>query len=243
MLYFYGDFFSFINMNRIFKNFIRIINKLIIGFVLLSIILIFAMRWVDPFGSMLMLQRKISHWNMPQQRIWKDWNEISDNIKIAVIAAEDQNFANHWGFDFKAINRALKHNKNNKKIHGASTITQQVAKNIFLWSSRNWIRKGLESWFTVWIELIWSKQRTLEIYLNSIEWGEGIYGIEAASRHYFNVSADQLTPHQASLLAATLPNPRKWSPINPSDNLQKKSEWIRTQMNNLGGRNYLKKLK
>ena len=221
---------------------LSIIKKIVIGFMLVSVFLILLMRWVNPFCSMLMVERKIAHWNISQQRTWKDWDQISDNIKIAVIAAEDQNFADHWGFDFKAINRALIYNQKNRKIRGASTITQQVAKNIFLWSSRSWIRKGVESWFTVWIEVIWSKQRTLEIYLNSVEWGEGIFGIEAASRHYFNVSANQLTPYQASLLAATLPNPRKWSPANPDDKIQKKAEWIRGQMNNLGGKSYLKQL-
>ena len=209
---------------------ISIAKKVLIGLMLFSVFLILLMRWVNPWGSMLMVERKIANWNINQQRIWKDWDQISDNIKIAVIAAEDQQFANHWGFDFKAINRALNYNKNNRKIRGASTITQQVAKNIFLWSSRNWIRKGVESWFTVWIELIWSKQRTLEIYLNSVEWGEGIFGIEAASRHYFGVSAKQLTKEQASLLAAILPNPRKWSPVNPNILTQKKAKWILGQM-------------
>lgn len=221
---------------------ISIAKRVLIGLMLFSVFLILLMRWVNPWGSMLMVERKIANWNINQQRIWKDWDQISDNIKIAVIAAEDQQFANHWGFDFKAINRALNYNKNNRKIRGASTITQQVAKNIFLWSSRNWIRKGVESWFTVWIELIWSKQRTLEIYLNSVEWGEGIFGIEAASRHYFGVSAKQLTKEQASLLAAILPNPRKWSPVNPNILTQKKAKWILGQMENLDTKKYLKKL-
>lgn len=221
---------------------ISIAKKVLIGLMLFSVFLILLMRWVNPWGSMLMVERKIANWNINQQRIWKDWDQISDNIKIAVIAAEDQQFANHWGFDFKAINRALNYNKKNRKIRGASTITQQVAKNIFLWSSRNWIRKGVESWFTVWIELIWSKQRTLEIYLNSVEWGEGIFGIEAASRHYFGVSAKQLTKEQASLLAAILPNPRKWSPVNPNILTQKKAKWILGQMENLDTKTYLKKL-
>lgn len=221
---------------------ISIVKRVLIGLMLFSVLLILLMRWVNPWGSMLMVERKVANWNITQQRIWKDWDQISDNIKIAVIAAEDQQFANHWGFDFKAINRALNYNRNNRKIRGASTITQQVAKNIFLWSSRNWIRKGVESWFTVWIELIWSKQRTLEIYLNSVEWGEGIFGIEAASRHYFGVSAKQLTKEQASLLAAILPNPRKWSPVNPNILTQKKAKWILGQMENLDNRKYLKKL-
>ncbi|OCL23475.1 monofunctional biosynthetic peptidoglycan transglycosylase [Gilliamella sp. wkB171] len=229
-------------MHPLLKKILIKTRNVVIGLMLLSIFLILIMRWIDPIGSMLMVERKIVNWGITQQREWKDWDAISDNIKIAVIASEDQNFATHWGFDFDAINRALIHNQNAKKIRGASTITQQVAKNIFLWPSRSWLRKAIESWFTIWIELIWSKQRTLEIYLNSVEWGEGIFGIEAASRYYFNVSANQLTPYQASLLAATLPNPRKWSPTNPTNYVQKKAEWIRAQMANLGGKNYLKQM-
>lgn len=230
-------------MRHLLKNLFKIIKNVIIGLILFSIVSIIIMRWINPWGSMLMLERKITNWNVTQQRIWKDWDEISDNIKIAVIASEDQNFSNHWGFDFKAINTALEYNKNNKKIHGASTITQQVAKNIFLWPNRSWIRKGFESWFTIWIEFIWPKKRTLEIYLNSVEWGEGIFGIEAASRHYFNVSAKRLTVYQASLLAATLPNPRKWNPAAPNNYVQKKAVWIQNQIKNLGDKNYLKQLK
>ncbi|OCG00190.1 monofunctional biosynthetic peptidoglycan transglycosylase [Gilliamella sp. wkB112] len=229
-------------MNPISKKTLKIVLKVIIGLLLLSILSILIMRWVNPLGSMLMLERKIVNWNITQQQIWKDWDEISDNIKIAVIASEDQNFPKHWGFDFNAISKALEYNQNNKKIRGASTITQQVAKNIFLWPSRSWIRKGIETWFTLWIELIWPKQRTLEIYLNYAEWGEGIFGIESAARHYFNVSAKQLTPYQASLLAATLPNPRKWNPATPSNYVQKKAAWIRIQMNKLGGQSYLGEL-
>ncbi|OCG66092.1 monofunctional biosynthetic peptidoglycan transglycosylase [Gilliamella sp. Fer4-1] len=231
-------------MIRLLKKILAIAKKVIIGLMLLSVFSTLAMRWWNPpYGSMLMIERKVMHWNIPQQRVWKDWNEISDNIKIAVIASEDQNFAVHWGFDFNAIRIALDHNQNSKKIKGASTITQQVAKNTFLWPSRSWIRKGVESWFTLWIELFWPKKRILEIYLNCAEWGEGIFGIEAAAQHYFNVSANQLTAKQASLLAAILPNPRRWSPTIASERVQKRAKWIYNQMNNLGNKNYLKKLK
>jgi monofunctional glycosyltransferase len=230
-------------MTLLFKKILNFAKKSVIGFMLLSVVLIVVMRWVDPLSSMIMIQRKISNWEVKQQRIWKSWDEISDNIKLAVIASEDQNFPNHWGFDFNAINLALIYNQKQKKIRGASTITQQVAKNIFLWSSRSWIRKGIETWLTLWIELIWPKQRILEVYLNSVEWGDGIFGIEAASYHYFNVNAKQLTPTQASLLAATLPNPRKWNPAKPSVNIQKKAQWIRMQINNLGGKQYLNQIK
>ncbi|OCG06907.1 monofunctional biosynthetic peptidoglycan transglycosylase [Gilliamella sp. wkB178] len=209
---------------------------------LLSILSILIMRWVNPFGSMLMLERKIVNWNITQQQIWKDWDEISDNIKIAVMASEDQNFPKHWGFDFNAISKALKYNQNNKKTRGASTITQQVAKNIFLWPSRSWVRKGIEAWFTIWIEFIWSKQRILEIYLNYAEWGEGIFGIEAASRYYFHTSAKNLTLNQACLLAAILPNPRNLSPSQPNKYTLNKASWIQGQIINLNKTIYLKKL-
>ena len=229
-------------MNRILKKLLRITIKVTLGFMLLSFFLVLVMRWVDPFGSMIMVERKLANWNVQQEHEWKDWDEISDNIKIAVIAAEDQKFSSHWGFDFSAIVRAVKHNLKNNKKRGGSTITQQVAKNVFLWSARSFVRKGVESWITLCIELSWSKKRTLEIYLNSIEWGEGIFGIEAASRHYFGVSAKQLTKEQASLLAAILPNPRKWSPVNPNILTQKKAKWILGQMENLDTKKYLKKL-
>lgn len=229
-------------MRDLFTKVVSTAKKILIGLMLISVLLILLMRWIDPIGSMIMLERKLTNWSLHQQRTWKDWDDISDNIKIAVIASEDQRFSTHFGFDLKAINIALNHNKNSKKVRGASTISQQVAKNIFLWSSRSWLRKGIESWFTLWIEVLWSKQRILEIYLNSAEWGEGIFGIEAASRHYFNVSAKQLTVQQASLLAAILPNPRKWSPTSPSSYVQKKAAWIRTQINNLGGKSYLQQL-
>ncbi|MDF7666785.1 monofunctional biosynthetic peptidoglycan transglycosylase [Orbaceae bacterium ESL0727] len=215
----------------------RLIAHLIIGFIVLSIIAVLLLRFINPFGTMLMLERKITHWDTTQQRIWQDYDHIADNIKIAVIASEDQNFATHFGFDFNAINRAIDDNQKRNKIRGASTLTQQVAKNIFLWPARSWVRKGLEAWFTLWIELLWSKERILEIYLNSAEWGDGIFGIEAASRHYFNVSANQLTPKQASLLAAMLPNPLHWTPSTPF--VQRKAAWIRVQMANLGGKHYL----
>lgn len=226
-----------ISAQTIWRKLSRLIAKMIIGFILLSIVLVLSLRFINPFGTMLMLERKIANFGTTQQRIWQDSNHISDNIKIAVVASEDQNFATHFGFDFNAISRALDYNHNRKKIRGASTITQQVAKNIFLWSARSWLRKGLEAWFTLWIELLWSKERILEIYLNSAEWGEGIFGIEAASRHYFNISANQLTPQQASLLAAMLPNPLHWNTSTPF--VQRKAAWIRVQMANLGGKRYL----
>lgn len=225
-------------MKRVF----RLIKKIIIAFIILSVLLVLIFRFINPPGTMLMVQQKITDWGGKQVREWRNFDMISDNIKIAVIAAEDQNFVNHFGFDVDAIERAITYNENSQNVRGASTITQQVAKNLFLWPSRSFIRKGFELWFTLWIELFWSKERILEVYLNSVEWGNGIFGIEAAARYYFNTSAKKLTLEQASLLAAILPNPRNLSPTHPSQNVLNKARWIQEQVRNLNKNIYLNKI-
>lgn len=225
------------------KKIFRLIRNIIVIFIIISVLLVIVFRFVDPPATMLMVQQKFDNWDGKQTRVWRDFDMISDNIKISVIAAEDQNFVNHFGFDLGAIEQAISYNKNNHSVRGASTITQQVAKNLFLWPSRSFIRKGFELWFTLLIEIIWSKERILEVYLNSIEWGEGIFGIEAAAQHYFHTSAKNLTLQQASLLSAILPNPRNLSPIHPSDNVANKSQWIQEQTYNLGKNSYLNKIK
>jgi monofunctional biosynthetic peptidoglycan transglycosylase len=145
------------------------------------------------------------------QRSWRPMSRISPNLAYAVIAAEDANFCRHHGFDIAAIGRALKHNESKpSRIRGGSTISQQTAKNVFLWPGRGWIRKGLEAGYTVLIEALWGKRRTLEVYLNSVEWGPGVYGAQSAARHWYGVDADDLTPRQAAGLAAILPSPLKW---------------------------------
>ncbi len=167
----------------------------------------------------------------------KDWtslDEISPNMQLAVICSEDQNFFQHHGFDFNAIEKAMEHNEKHKRVRGASTISQQTAKNVFLYDGRNWIRKGFEVYFTFLIEVFWSKQRILEMYLNVIEFGDGIYGAEAASEEYFHIPAKKLSRAQAALLAAVLPNPRKYSAKNPSAYIRKRQQWILEQMTNWG---------
>jgi monofunctional biosynthetic peptidoglycan transglycosylase len=166
---------------------------------------------------------------------WKhDWisiNDISKNLQLAVICSEDQNFLNHNGFDMKAIEKAIEHNKKNRRIRGASSISQQTAKNVFLWPQRSWFRKGLETYFTFLIELVWSKERIMEVYLNSIEMGNGIYGAEAASQHWFKKSASRLSQQEAAAIAAILPNPRVYR-ANPASNyIQSRKAWIVRQMN------------
>lgn len=212
-----------------------------------SIVLVLIFRWVPPPGTALMVERKIESWidgePIDLQRDWEPWERISDDLKVAVIAGEDQKFASHWGFDFTAIQAALAHNERGGTIRGASTLSQQVAKNQFLWSGRSWLRKGLEVWFTGLIELLWSKERILEVYLNSAEWDEGVFGAQAAARHHFGVDASRLTRQQASLLAAVLPNPRNWSASRPSTYVARRAGWIRQQMSQLGGDSYLEQLK
>jgi monofunctional biosynthetic peptidoglycan transglycosylase len=197
------------------SSFLRHFTRGLLWFAAASIAVVLVLRWVPPPGTALMVERKVESWFSGEpidlQRDWTPWEEISDELKVAVIAGEDQKFASHWGFDIPAIQAALAYNERGGKVRGASTLTQQVAKNMFLWSGRSWLRKGLEAWFTALIELFWSKERILEVYLNSAEWGKGVFGAQAAARYHFGVDASRLTRQQAALLAAVLPSPIKWS--------------------------------
>lgn len=166
-------------------------------------------------------------------RLYKDWvplRKISPQLHLAVVCAEDQQFVEHEGFDFEAIDKALKHNKRSKRKRGASTISQQTAKNVFLYPQRSWIRKAFEVYFTLVIESYWSKTRIMEVYLNIIELGDGIYGAEAASKYYFKKSANKLKPSEAALMAAVLPNPLRYSIARPSAYVQRRQSWILRQM-------------
>ncbi len=165
---------------------------------------------------------------------WVSLEQISPQLQLAVIAAEDQRFPDHLGFDLRAMAAAAKHNERSSRLRGASTLSQQAAKNLFLCSWRSYLRKGLEAWFTLLMELLWSKERLLEVYLNIVEFGPGIYGAEAASRAYFGRSAAQLTGYQAARLAAVLPNPYRFSAARPSAYVEQRSRWILRQMNQLG---------
>jgi monofunctional biosynthetic peptidoglycan transglycosylase len=170
-------------------------------------------------------------------RLEKDWvpmEKISPFLYRAVIASEDQKFLEHHGFDWEAIHAALEENRSGKRLRGGSTITNQTAKNVFLWPGRNLLRKGLEAYFTVLIEFFWSKERILEVYLNVIEMGEGIYGAEAAARVYFGKAAIDLNRQEAALIAAVLPNPLRWRPDQPSSYLRQRQAWILRNMRNLG---------
>ena len=220
--------------------------KLLFWSAALSALLVLALRWVAPPFTALMIERKVQSWvsgpSIDLERQWRPWKELPDDLKMAVIAAEDQKFAEHWGFDFAAIHAALQHNQAGGSLRGASTLSQQVAKNLFLWSGRSWLRKSLEAWFTALIELLWPKQRILEVYLNSVEWGDGIFGAEAAARHHFGRGAPYLSARQASLLAAVLPNPRSWNASRPTRYIERRASWIRQQVRQLGGSDYLRRL-
>jgi len=191
-----------------------------------------------------MMQRKISSIfssdkNSAINYRWVNYDDISVNAKLAVVAAEDQNFPYHIGFDFEQIGKAINENQRGRRMRGASTITQQVAKNLFLWSGKSLIRKGFEAYFTVLIEFFWSKRRILEVYLNITEMGNMIFGISAAGKKYFNRTASKLTKDQAALIAAILPNPLKYSVTHPSGYTLKRKNWILNQMKSLGGDSYL----
>jgi len=181
-------------------------------------------RFVPPPATPLMVIRLAEGkgWN----HRWRSINDVSPTLPRALIAAEDARFCDHHGFDFEALQKAYENNEKGKKIRGGSTISQQTAKNVFLWPGRSYVRKGLEAYFTVLIETLWGKKRIMEVYLNSIEYGPGIYGAEAASQTYFKVGADRLTPVQSSRLAAILPSPLKWKAVNPGRYVKKRSSKI-----------------
>ncbi len=199
----------------------KIALQILKWFIILTFVWVIALRWINPPFTFLMAQRQVSLWFSDEQdkSIYKEWTDIEDISKympIAVMSSEDDNFLTHHGFDFDAINRAVKYNETHKKKIGASTISQQVAKNVFLFPSRNFIRKGFEAYFTVLIELFWSKKRIMEVYLNVVEQNDNRFGIEAASRHCFRTSAKNLNRYQCARLAAVLPNPRRFSAKYPS---------------------------
>jgi len=209
-------------------------------FVLVSVSQVLVLRFVDPPFSTVMAGRQLSAWAGGDWKFgvaydWRDLERMAPSLPLALIAAEDQNFAEHYGFDFKAIEKARRNNARGRKLRGASTISQQVAKNLFLWPGQSWLRKGLEAWFTVWIELLWPKQRILEVYLNVAQFGRGTWGVEAASRRYFRKPAADLTRTEAALLASVLPSPTRYRVVNPGPYVRQRQQWILGQMNRLGG--------
>jgi monofunctional biosynthetic peptidoglycan transglycosylase len=208
-------------------------------FVILSVGAVVAFRWIDPPTSAFMIRERIA---TPIRQSWVDWADMSPHVKVAVIASEDQNFPAHYGFDLQAIDDALADRGRGRRVRGASTISQQVAKNLFLWPGRSWLRKGLEAYFTVLIETLWPKQRILEVYLNVAEFGRGVFGVGAAADVYFHKRASRLNQYDAALLAAVLPSPKRMRVNAPSSYVRSRQQWILGQMRGLGGTALLKEL-
>lgn len=201
-----------------------------------------------PFSA-VMVERQLGAWlsgdfGYVAHSDWVSMDEISPWMGLAVIAAEDQKFPDHWGFDVSAIEKALAHNERNEnRIRGASTLSQQTAKNLFLWDGRSWVRKGLEAGLTLGIETVWSKKRILTVYLNVAEFGDGVFGVEAAAQRYFHKPASRLSLSEAALLAAVLPNPLRFKANAPSGYVRSRQAWIMRQMRQLGGESFMRENK
>ena len=209
-----------------------------------SILQVVVLRFIDPPFSSVMALRQMEAWGQGDWgfRIhyqWRDLDAMARSVPISLVAAEDQQFPQHNGFDLKAIEKALDHNARGKRLRGGSTISQQVAKNVFLWQGRSWLRKGLEAWYTVLIEALWPKQRILEMYANVAEFGDGVYGVQAAAQRYWRKDAAKLTPAESARLAAVLPSPRRYSATNPGPFVQRRAAWIQRQARQLGGPEYV----
>jgi monofunctional glycosyltransferase len=208
------------------------VKKVIIILVIAQFAYILILKWVFPPITVTQLTNWISGYGL--KRDYVDWDDISPNMKLAVMASEDQLFPKHNGFDWKSIEKAIEHNQRKpKRVRGASTISQQVAKNVFLWNGRSWIRKGFEVYFTFMIELVWGKKRILEVYLNVAETGKGIFGVEAAAQHNFKKSAKKLTRTEAAMIAACLPNPKKYSIKPVSSAVSRRYPGVQQQMANI----------
>lgn len=225
---------------------VRWLGLALLGCLGTSFLLVLLLRFVPVYVPSVMVERQIQSWFEPgpyvSHHAWVPLERISPSMGVAVIAAEDQNFADHFGFDWAAIEKAMAHNERSRKKRGASTVSQQTAKNVFLWESRSWLRKGVEAYFTLLIELTWSKRRILEVYLNSVEFGDGIFGVEAASKAYFRKPARRLTGGEAALLAAVLPNPHRFKVNAPTAYIRGRQSWILRQMRQLGGDQVLREL-
>lgn len=216
----------------------------IIIFVVLSIIAVFLFRWIDP-PTTAFIQSKSTPGVFASTNDysfeWKSIEKVSPYFPLAVIASEDQIFFEHHGFDFEQIQKALNEIERGRRFRGASTISQQTAKNLFLWEDQSWVRKGFEAYFTILIELLWSKKRILEVYINICELGKNIYGIEAASKTFYNKSSERINPVEAALMASVLPKPLLRNPSRPSHYMLNRRESILRHMYNLGGKDMIKK--
>ena len=215
-----------------------------------SVLQVLILRFVDPPLSSFMAIRQLQAWREGDWTFrvaydWRDLRQMSRHVPVALVASEDQGFAHHNGFDLQAIERARKSNARGKRVRGGSTISQQTAKNLFLWSGEGWtrlLRKAVEAWYTVLIEALWPKQRILEVYANIAEFGDGVYGAQAAARTYFRKDAEHLGASQAARLAAVLPSPKRYSAARPGPYVQRRTRAIERQMRAIGGSGYLRSL-
>ncbi|WP_114781327.1 monofunctional biosynthetic peptidoglycan transglycosylase [Botryobacter ruber] len=228
-----------------FRHIKFIFLKLVLILFLMSVLWVLLYRWVAPPVTLHMMQRRAEAGTAGKENPQINYRfvtleEMSQQLPLAVVASEDQRFLQHSGFDFDAIWDAFKRNQEGKNIRGGSTISQQVAKNVFLWHGRSYLRKAVEAYFTFLIELLWGKQRILEVYLNIAEMGDGVFGVEAAAQKYFRKPAKDLKRQQAALLAAVLPNPLKYSAQNPSSFVRRRRTRIARAMGYLGGTTYIK---
>ena len=209
----------------------------LLALVLLPVLLVLMLRFIDPAIWMWKIQRSLNppkHYPAESHHQWVALEQIAPAMQLAVIAAEDQKYPHHWGLDFESISKAISNNRNGKGIKGASTLSQQAAKNLFLWPAKSYFRKGLEAGFTLLMETLWNKPRILEVYLNIVEFGPGIYGVEAASQAFFHKPAKHLTATEAARLAAVLPNPYRMNAGQPSNYVWQRTDWIKDQMRLLG---------
>jgi monofunctional biosynthetic peptidoglycan transglycosylase len=228
-------------------RFWRAVLWLLFGWFVVTIGSVLLLRWIDPPTTAFMMRDRVAavlnrDKAYVQRHRWADWAQISAPMKIAVIASEDQTFPDHYGFDLRSINEALEERERGRRVRGASTISQQVAKNLFLWPGQSWIRKGLEAYYTVLIESLWPKRRILEMYLNVAEFGKGVFGVGAAGERYFGKPAARLNYADAALLAAVLPNPKRLRVDRPSRYVRARQAWIMEQMRGLGGTSLLQRI-
>lgn len=226
-------------MKEFFGKLCSFLWKALLWFFVVSISSVVLYRWipvpVTPLMIIRCVEQKLDGKKLTLKKDWESLENISPNMQLAVVCSEDQNFVRHSGFDFDAINKAIQYNEHHRRKRGASTISQQTAKNVFLWTGRSWFRKGLEVYFTFLIECLWSKERIMEVYLNVIEMGDGVYGAQAAAKMFFHKDALQLTRGEAARMAAVLPNPIRFSVSHPSPYILKRQAWIIHQMALWGG--------
>jgi monofunctional glycosyltransferase len=222
------------------RRLIRWMLVLLVGCVAASVLIVSLLRWINPPFTAFMIEQQLAAWTKHDRTYvsrhhWVDLNRVSPNLPLAVVASEDQKFPEHWGFDVEAIEKAYELNQHSHRVRGASTISQQVVKNLYLWSGRSYLRKAVEAYFTILTEALWPKRRILEVYLNVAEFGYGTYGAEAAAQRFFREPAARLSRSDSATLAAVLPNPHQLSAGAPSAYVLGRRDWILGQMQALGG--------